>query len=196
MTADFGLQVSVPIKAAENDVQDDSGMYWIGEVDPRLYFCRILRSKTAMVRIGGGWQELSAYVLPSLAFSRPLTLLRSQISHDPLWQHLDARHFDLPRPLSLDLERRTLLALRQLPSLSFDVEQLDLGRLNPERALSFPFRIISRTHLPLPHFLVPQRRVAYSQSVRPAAPDTEHGDEARAVEALTFYSRLLSSILH
>jgi hypothetical protein len=39
--------------ADQGEERDDSGMYWIGEVEPRLYFCRILRSRTTFVRIGG-----------------------------------------------------------------------------------------------------------------------------------------------
>jgi hypothetical protein len=38
---------------------DESGRYWVGHRDPRLCFCRFLRSRIVMVRIGGGWQELS-----------------------------------------------------------------------------------------------------------------------------------------
>lgn len=39
---------------------DQSGKYWIGtEGRAKLCFCRILRSKTVMVRVGGGWVELS-----------------------------------------------------------------------------------------------------------------------------------------
>lgn len=30
--------------------------------EPRVVFCRILRSKTVMVRIGGGWQELASFI--------------------------------------------------------------------------------------------------------------------------------------
>ena len=37
----------------------DSGKYWIGAPEPKLCFCRILRSNTVMVRVGGGWEELS-----------------------------------------------------------------------------------------------------------------------------------------
>lgn len=39
--------------------KDQSGKYWIGDKDPKLCFCRILRSQTVMVRVGGGWVELS-----------------------------------------------------------------------------------------------------------------------------------------
>ncbi|PLW11399.1 hypothetical protein PCANC_21719 [Puccinia coronata f. sp. avenae] len=43
--------------------EDNSGMYWIGD---KIYFCRILRSQTVMVRIGGGWSELSAFLMEHL----------------------------------------------------------------------------------------------------------------------------------
>lgn len=43
--------------------EDNSGMYWIGE---KIYFCRILRSQTVMVRIGGGWSELSVFLMEHL----------------------------------------------------------------------------------------------------------------------------------
>jgi len=44
----------------KEDWKDQSGKYWIGaEGRAKLCFCRILRSKTVMVRVGGGWVELS-----------------------------------------------------------------------------------------------------------------------------------------
>ena len=47
----------------DDDVwEDQSGKYWIGaEGHARVYFCRILRSRMVMVRVGGGWVELSKY---------------------------------------------------------------------------------------------------------------------------------------
>ncbi|TKY90486.1 hypothetical protein EX895_000484 [Sporisorium graminicola] len=47
--------------------QDLSGQYWIGEPDPRLCFCRILPSNMVMVRVGGGWQELSEFIMQHFA---------------------------------------------------------------------------------------------------------------------------------
>ncbi|KAJ9053761.1 hypothetical protein DSO57_1021019 [Entomophthora muscae] len=41
---------------------NETGKYWIGEKDPKLCFCRVLRSNLVMVRIGGGWSELSKYI--------------------------------------------------------------------------------------------------------------------------------------
>ena len=53
------VNVDINIKAVADTWKDKSGRYWIGDQDPKLCFCRILRSQTVMVRVGGGWQELS-----------------------------------------------------------------------------------------------------------------------------------------
>ncbi|KZP00049.1 hypothetical protein CALVIDRAFT_320433 [Calocera viscosa TUFC12733] len=42
--------------------RDQSGRYYIGDGHPKPYFCRILRSQTVMVRVGGGWMELSKFI--------------------------------------------------------------------------------------------------------------------------------------
>ena len=55
------LPASVPIKAADGRGDINSGKYWIGE-PPKLCFCRILRSQVVMVRVGGGWQQLEAFL--------------------------------------------------------------------------------------------------------------------------------------
>ena len=53
------VSVNINIEAVADTWKDKSGKYWIGDQDPKLCFCRILRSQTVMVRVGGGWQELS-----------------------------------------------------------------------------------------------------------------------------------------
>ena len=53
------VSVNINIEAVADTWKDKSGKYWIGDHDPKLCFCRILRSQTVMVRVGGGWQELS-----------------------------------------------------------------------------------------------------------------------------------------
>lgn len=53
------LPVNVNIEVVADTWKDQSGKYWIGDEDPKLCFCRILRSQTVMVRVGGGWTELS-----------------------------------------------------------------------------------------------------------------------------------------
>jgi hypothetical protein len=56
------LPVHINVEFVADDWRDQSGKYWIGDQDPKLCFCRILRSQTVMVRVGGGWTELSKWV--------------------------------------------------------------------------------------------------------------------------------------
>ncbi|KAH7930014.1 hypothetical protein BV22DRAFT_1079617 [Leucogyrophana mollusca] len=56
------LPVNINIEVVADTWKDQSGKYWIGDQEPKLCFCRILRSQTVMVRIGGGWQELSKFI--------------------------------------------------------------------------------------------------------------------------------------
>ena len=51
--------VNINVEVVADTWKDQSGKYWIGDQEPKLCFCRILRSQTVMVRVGGGWQELS-----------------------------------------------------------------------------------------------------------------------------------------
>ncbi|PWN48060.1 hypothetical protein IE53DRAFT_370932 [Violaceomyces palustris] len=57
--------------------KDESGKYWVGEPDPKLCFCRILRSKTVMVRVGGGWVELSHFIMQHYSHLSSATLTPS-----------------------------------------------------------------------------------------------------------------------
>ncbi len=76
--------------------KDQSGKYWIGDNDPKLCFCRILRSQTVMVRVGGGWAELSKYVgvkqyiitadYSSLGLLEVISRIVSGFSRSPLLQ--------------------------------------------------------------------------------------------------------------
>ncbi|KAJ7781519.1 hypothetical protein B0H16DRAFT_1498672 [Mycena metata] len=56
------LPVGISIEGVSDSWKDQSGKYWIGDQDPKLCFCRILRSQTVMVRVGGGWTELSKFI--------------------------------------------------------------------------------------------------------------------------------------
>jgi hypothetical protein len=62
------LPMGVNVEGLTETWKDQSGKYWIGNTDPKLCFCRILRSQTVMVRVGGGWQELSKCVRISYYF--------------------------------------------------------------------------------------------------------------------------------
>ncbi|KAG9317266.1 hypothetical protein JVU11DRAFT_1460 [Chiua virens] len=56
------VNINVEVVADTDTWKDQSGKYWIGDQEPKLCFCRILRSQTVMVRVGGGWQELSKFI--------------------------------------------------------------------------------------------------------------------------------------
>ncbi|KAI8066694.1 hypothetical protein BC940DRAFT_368026 [Gongronella butleri] len=48
-----------PYKVELHMVPGDEGRYWFGN---KLVFCRILKSRMVMVRVGGGWTELSRFL--------------------------------------------------------------------------------------------------------------------------------------
>ncbi|SNX81566.1 uncharacterized protein MEPE_00271 [Melanopsichium pennsylvanicum] len=52
----------IPASYRSSTRKDLSGQYWIGDPEPRLCFCRVLPSNLVMVRVGGGWQELSQFL--------------------------------------------------------------------------------------------------------------------------------------
>ncbi|KAI1792964.1 hypothetical protein LXA43DRAFT_301235 [Ganoderma leucocontextum] len=56
------LPMDIKVELVAATWKDQSGKYWIGDAEPKLCFCRILRSQTVMVRVGGGWQELSRFI--------------------------------------------------------------------------------------------------------------------------------------
>ncbi|KAG2221334.1 hypothetical protein INT45_014018 [Circinella minor] len=51
-----------PYKIRVKMVPGEVGRYWFGARNPKLAYCRILRSRMVMVRVGGGWQELSQFL--------------------------------------------------------------------------------------------------------------------------------------
>ncbi|KAL9537188.1 hypothetical protein MBANPS3_012002 [Mucor bainieri] len=51
-----------PYKMLVKMVPGEVGKYWFGDVNPKLAYCRILRSRMVMVRVGGGWVELSQFL--------------------------------------------------------------------------------------------------------------------------------------
>ncbi|CEP09300.1 hypothetical protein [Parasitella parasitica] len=51
-----------PYKVHVKMVPGEVGKYWFGDVNPKLAYCRILRSRMVMVRVGGGWVELSQFL--------------------------------------------------------------------------------------------------------------------------------------
>ncbi|BGP25412.1 hypothetical protein JCM10295v2_004336 [Rhodotorula toruloides] len=77
----------VPIQVAEGRWTDESGVYNIGG---RLYFCRILRNKQVMVRVGGGWLDLSQFIITHFGVANGLTIspstsITANVGSEPQW---------------------------------------------------------------------------------------------------------------
>jgi len=68
---------SIKVTKAEGE-----GKYWFGEVIPKLCYCRHLRSGLIMVRVGGGWQELSKFLLEHSNLEHRIPLVRSFAPED------------------------------------------------------------------------------------------------------------------
>lgn len=51
-----------PYRMKIKRVAGEVGKYWFGDEHPRLVYCRILPSKVVMVRVGGGWLELTKFL--------------------------------------------------------------------------------------------------------------------------------------
>jgi hypothetical protein len=51
-----------PYRVKVKMVPGEVGRYWFGNHNPKLAYCRVLKSKMVMVRVGGGWTELSQFL--------------------------------------------------------------------------------------------------------------------------------------
>jgi hypothetical protein len=51
-----------PYRVKVKMVPGEVGRYWFGDINPKLAYCRVLKSKMVMVRVGGGWTELSQFL--------------------------------------------------------------------------------------------------------------------------------------
>jgi uncharacterized protein YifE (UPF0438 family) len=102
---------------------DESGRYWLGHPNPKLCFCRILRSKTVMVRIGGGWEELSGYIdkhYAHLASDESVSVTTSPMQSP-------AKDGDLPWLSSLTMMRTPTKKAKEqsAPSIAAGIETSD-----------------------------------------------------------------------
>ncbi|KAF9430312.1 actinin alpha 2 [Podila epigama] len=46
----------------DGNATGEVGRYVFGDIEPKVCYCRILRSRKVMVRVGGGWSELSKFM--------------------------------------------------------------------------------------------------------------------------------------
>ncbi|KAI9508653.1 hypothetical protein F5148DRAFT_1193951 [Russula earlei] len=167
--------VDIKVEVAHDTWQDRSGKYWIGVEEPRLCFCRILRSQTVMVRVGGGWMELSKFIQTHFAdmfrlLPEPMPYLGSReekwISSSTLLEAAELvttppRPPKTPEPSSgvLNRSKRTPHPGSPLTALQFlrRVDGED-GFLRPATPLKgSTLRNQSRASLPLPPLRSPNR---------------------------------------
>ncbi|KAI9262053.1 hypothetical protein BY458DRAFT_557192 [Sporodiniella umbellata] len=53
---------NTPYRVKVKMVPGEVGRYWFGDRNPKMAYCRVLKSKMVMVRVGGGWTELSQFL--------------------------------------------------------------------------------------------------------------------------------------
>ncbi|KAF9149269.1 actinin alpha 2 [Linnemannia schmuckeri] len=56
------LSVSTGGSSSDASKNGEVGRYVFGDIEPKVCYCRILRSRKVMVRVGGGWSELSKFM--------------------------------------------------------------------------------------------------------------------------------------
>jgi len=83
---------SIKVTKAEGD-----GKYWFGEVIPKLCFCRYLRSGIIMVRVGGGWQELSKFLLEHSNLEHRIPMVRSFAPEDAIDEEQEGQVIEIDR---------------------------------------------------------------------------------------------------
>ncbi|KAF9109174.1 Spectrin beta chain, non-erythrocytic 5 [Mortierella sp. AM989] len=55
-------QSRLNVQGKSSDQNGEVGRYLFGDIEPKICYCRILRSRKVMVRVGGGWAELSKFM--------------------------------------------------------------------------------------------------------------------------------------
>ncbi|KAI8330196.1 hypothetical protein BC941DRAFT_475751 [Chlamydoabsidia padenii] len=88
------LPYAIKVKMVPGEV----GRYWFGKKNPKLAYCRILRSRMVMVRVGGGWVELSQFLrdhalLEEGRFTTPTDKKKNRHSHPPNLRHSHSTPF-------------------------------------------------------------------------------------------------------
>ncbi|KAF9192645.1 actinin alpha 2 [Haplosporangium sp. Z 11] len=58
----LGVHAKTSSTSDVGNMNGEAGRYVFGEIEPKVCFCRILRSRKVMVRVGGGWSELSKFM--------------------------------------------------------------------------------------------------------------------------------------
>nr|ACZ80634.1 conserved hypothetical protein [Cryptococcus depauperatus] len=167
------LDFDIPVRAATQTSttmkpvgwQDQSGQYWIGlEGKAKLCFCRILRSRMVMVRVGGGWVELSKFLLDH--FAEVMTI---EATNFRCPQSSSTSLVNLGNPIVPRSSSHTLQSGLQSLSISRSYRSLKVSSSSqkatiPSRSPSFPHDFHS--------FLPSQKSLQLSSNTEQSSPHT------------------------
>ncbi|KAI9310560.1 hypothetical protein BX666DRAFT_2004778 [Dichotomocladium elegans] len=73
---------TIGYKVTVKRVPGETGRYWFGEVTPKIAFCRVLKSKMVMVRVGGGWMELTEFMRNHALFDGDFSVPKPSVNTD------------------------------------------------------------------------------------------------------------------
>ncbi|KAI8342102.1 hypothetical protein BC941DRAFT_499597 [Chlamydoabsidia padenii] len=102
----------MPYRVKVKMVPGEIGRYWFGDINPKLVYCRVLKSKMVMVRVGGGWAELSQFLRDHAKLEGELIISKQQDQH---LLHTDMQEGYLETTTSLQRQRKQLLEQNSNP---------------------------------------------------------------------------------
>ncbi|SAM04630.1 hypothetical protein [Absidia glauca] len=102
----------MPYRVKVKMVPGEVGRYWFGDVNPKLVYCRVLKSKMVMVRVGGGWSELSQFLRDHAKLEGELIIPKPQDQH---LLHTTMQEGYLETTTSLQRQRKQLMQQQNQP---------------------------------------------------------------------------------
>ncbi|KAJ1570149.1 hypothetical protein HK096_006178 [Nowakowskiella sp. JEL0078] len=84
--------------------------YTFGEALPKSCYCRLLPNNSVVVRVGGGWQELSKFLLEHSTLEHRIPTVRSFVDYDPCYDPADPAGL---RPTPLPGRRGSISSLSE-----------------------------------------------------------------------------------
>ncbi|CAO3593040.1 unnamed protein product [Absidia cylindrospora] len=140
-----------PYQVKVKMVPGEVGRYWFGDDNPKLVYCRVLKSKMVMVRVGGGWAELSQFLRDHAKLEGEMIIPKQEDQH---LLHTTMQEGYLETTTSLQRQRKQLMQdqMDQLkkhnstscePTLTVPTPQISIS--SSSSSSSIPIRKISRS---------------------------------------------------
>ncbi|KAI8081780.1 uncharacterized protein BX664DRAFT_352879 [Halteromyces radiatus] len=117
-----------PYRIKVKMVPGEVGRYWFGDVNPKLVYCRVLKSKMVMVRVGGGWTELSQFLRDHASLEGELIIPKKQnkqLLHTPIQEGY------LETTTSLQRQRQQLMQQQQEEQTPSSIPTMKKSRSTP-----------------------------------------------------------------